>query len=297
MHTVATGAVVVEVDGSADGLRVVDFASADALRTGADLLLAAPYRSFAGAPPQRPPWSRDEAERRLREAVAHVHRQIGHQIPVRTVARDGHRLDVLAQLGWTARLLVVPRQRARGPQRLVAAAHDVALAARSRCPVIVVPREWKPSRADRIVAVGVDGTALSWEAVEYAFSAAEQRAGKLVVVHADTPPCRPVSQDAEQAWIAANDLTVAETLAGWQERHPDVPVVRLVTSEPVLEALPRRSALAGLLVLGVHVDRNRTIGDPVARRAVAAATCPVAMVRHHVTVSDRQRLPREVSHR
>jgi hypothetical protein len=155
MHTVATGAVVVEVDGSADGLRVVDFASAEALRTGADLLLAAPYRSCVGTPPQRSLWSRDEADRRLREAVAHVHRQIGHQVPVRTVARDGHRPEVLAQLGWTARLLVVPRQRARGAQRLVAAADDVALAARSRCPVIVVPREWKPSQLDRMVAVGV----------------------------------------------------------------------------------------------------------------------------------------------
>jgi hypothetical protein len=190
---VGAGCVVVEIDGSADGLRVVDYAARQALRTGSDLLLVRPYRTFgtysAGAR-FHPPCQRDEAGGQLRQALAHVRRQIGHGQVVDAVAREGHRIDVLAQFGQRARMLVVPRQRVRGRDRLVAAQADIALAARSAAPVIVVPRTWKPSSADHSVTVGIDGPA---------------------------------------------------------------------------------------------------IGDPVAREALAAATCPVALLRHHVTAQGERR--------
>ena len=51
-----TGPVVVEVDGSAENLRIVDYASGEALRSGAELVLVAPYsvRPSSGAPVSAP---------------------------------------------------------------------------------------------------------------------------------------------------------------------------------------------------------------------------------------------------
>jgi Universal stress protein family len=282
--------VLVEVDGTADGLHVVDFATQEALRCGADLVLVRPYRDWQGNGRRR-----DEAGRELRAALAHVRRQVGYRVTARTVAREGSRRDVMAQLSRTAQLLVVARQRVRGPQRLVAAQNDLVLASRSRSPVVVVPRTWKPDSGRTAVAVGVDGTETSWEAVGYAFAAAAGRGVRLLAVHAEAGPVGPVSKDDELAWSSRAGLTVAETLAGWEQRCPDVSVVRLLSTEPVSQSLARWSARAGLLVLGLHTDRNPMFADPIAREALAAATCPVAMVRHHVTARELDRNARLAS--
>src|SRR5690349_21557276 len=49
-----TGPVVVEVDGSAENRRVVDYASAEALRVGAELVLVAPYSAHGSSSPAMP---------------------------------------------------------------------------------------------------------------------------------------------------------------------------------------------------------------------------------------------------
>src|SRR5256885_178171 len=49
-----TGPVVVEVDGSAEGLRVVDYACLEAIRSGAELMLAAPYQAHGSISPMTP---------------------------------------------------------------------------------------------------------------------------------------------------------------------------------------------------------------------------------------------------
>lgn len=274
MKTATTRRVVAEVDGTADELRVIDFATAEALRLDAELVLVRP---FVGGPAGDR--FADVAGRQLREALAHVRRQVGFSLPVRTVARDGFRAQVLMQLGCRADALVVARQRVRGPDRLHAARSDLMLSGRMNGPVLVVPRVWKQSGADRQVVVGVDGSALSWEAVGYAFASADRRAGELTVVHAG-------SGGADEA-----GLTVAETLAGWQQFYPGVAVSRVIGSVPIEHLLVEQADQAGLLVLGTHAGPGAA--DPVAWRTLAAATCPVALVRHRTavptTVLDLQR--------
>jgi hypothetical protein len=279
---------VVEVDGTADGLHIVDYATREAELAGTGLVLARPYRGY-GTAPRETSWSRDQAGRELRTAQGHVRRQVGFKIPVQTVAREGNRHEVLTQLSRTARLLVVPRRRARGPQRLIAAHGDLVLGAGAWCPLVVVPRTWKPATAPTSVAVGVDGTELSWEAVGHAFATASRLGATLIVVHAETGPARPVTPRAERAWASAAGLTIAETLAGWQEQYPEVKVERMLSAEPATLALTRCSVRAGLLVLGIHRGRNRLVTDPVAREALAAATSPVVLVRHTVTALELAR--------
>jgi nucleotide-binding universal stress UspA family protein len=242
-HQTVRGRVVVEVDEVSDGFRVIEYAAAEALRSDARLELVRPYPD---------PDHREDAVQELRDAVTHVRRKLDGQVAARTIAREGSRTGVLTEVAGKARMLIVGRQRARGPYRVVASRSDLALAAVAPCPVVVVPRSWKPAVAEQPVVVGVDGTP---EAVEYAFATAAFRKAQLVAVHAE-----PGNGD------------LAEALVGWQALYPDVRVSRFVSFAPVVEALMHESDQADLLVLGVRPN------DPVACHALAAATCPVAMV-------------------
>jgi hypothetical protein len=116
------------------------------------------------------------------------------------------------------RLLVVGRNRVRGPQRLVGAQGNIFLSARSGCPVVVVPMTWKASAIDRRIAVGIDGTPLSTEAVEFAFRTAADREGDLTVVRPRHAPQH--DRNVEESWVSRPDVTVAETLAGWTDEYP-----------------------------------------------------------------------------
>ncbi|MFF0341447.1 universal stress protein [Kribbella sp. NPDC004875] len=296
-----SGPVVVEVDGTAENLRVVDYASAEALRTGAELVLLAPYgpytlhgpggwaeresaddpmmAEFAGKSPA------ELADAAVRAAVAHVRHREGYGTELAAVTEEGARLRVLAHAARNARMLVVGRSRSRGPQRLVHTQANLTLAGRAGCPVVVVPLSWKLSLHDRKVAVGIDGTTLSAEALEFAFGVAAGREGDLTVVHAGVPAERPFAEgDPEGSWISRADYLLSATLAPWTSRYPTVKVTRFLSSRPPAAALVHESGEVGLIVVGAHSGALPV--DPVARRSMAAMTCPVAIVPHHPTGSE-----------
>lgn len=278
-----TGPVVVEVDGSAENLRVVDYAAAEALRHGAELVLVAPYSAHGSFSPMMPgyqPKSPAElADDAVRAAVAHVRHRDGYATELAAVTAEGPRTRVLAQTARKARMLVVGRSRSRGPQRLMSTQTNLTLASRAGCPVVVVPVSWKPSPADRKVAVGIDGTALSSEALEFAFGIADGREADLIVVHAGIPAERAWNdEDPEHSWISRADHLISETLAPWTSQFPHVKVTRFLSSRQPAAALVHESAQVGLVVVGAHSGPLPI--DPVARRSVAAMTCPVAIVPH-----------------
>jgi nucleotide-binding universal stress UspA family protein len=268
--------VVVEVDGTADGRRVVEYACREAMRSGGDLLLAAPYQSYSLS---SVPGARLSPADVLRTAVAQVRYLAGAGLEVDAVAVEGSRLKALAKAARNARLLVVGRTPIRSPQRLVTAHGDIFLTARTGCPVVVVPAPWRSSELDRHVAVGIDGTPMSLEAVEFAFRTAGDRDGDLTVVHAQHAPRHGRDRSS------SDELSVAETLADWAVRFPGVKVTRFLTGRPVVEALVQEGRQAGLVVVGAPAGLL-PIGDPRVRRAVAAMSCPVAVVPHHVSAGE-----------
>jgi nucleotide-binding universal stress UspA family protein len=292
-----TGPIAVEVDGTAEGIRVVDYACMQALRSGAELILAAPYGAHAAYLPesptryhrQRPGQEHSEqlkspaelADDSLRDAVAHIRHRYGYGLQLNAVSKEGSRLRILPAIARHARMLVVGRSPSRGPHRLVAAQGNLFLAGRTGCPVVVVPLSWKPSAVDRKVAVGIDGTPLSAEALEFAFRAAAEREGDLIVLHAGD---RGSSDDP---WISRADRTLSEALAAWTSEFPEVRVTRFLTGRDAVSALVHESQEVGLMVVGSHAG-PLPIADPVARRSVAAMTCPVAIVPHHLTTPERE---------
>ncbi|WP_380043983.1 hypothetical protein [Kribbella deserti] len=55
----------------------------------------------------------------------------------------------------------------------------------------------------------------------------------------------------------------------------------------------QESERVDLIVIGAHAG-PLPIGDPVARRAIAKAACPVAVAAHHVTPAERDQRRREI---
>ncbi|MBC7560764.1 MAG: universal stress protein [Dermatophilaceae bacterium] len=164
--------------------------------------------------------------------------------------------------------------------------HQVAI--HSRCPVVVV-RENGTQGVDGPgkVIVGVDGSAASEPALAYAFAYASSTGSGLTAVHTWWwEPLEGVSLGepwlGDWTQIATQESSlVAEVLAGWAHKFPDVSVTsHVVRGDPVVELL-EQSRGARLLVVGSR-GRGGFIGlmlGSVSRRVLKRATCPVAVVR------------------
>jgi nucleotide-binding universal stress UspA family protein len=276
------GPIVVEADSMVDGLRVVDYACEEARDRGADLLLVRPYREAVPYSPMMPLYApadlRDAAGADLQDTARYARTRVGDSVEVHGIVIRGSRHAALLESARDAQLLIVVRRHAHGAHRAIAAQSNLNLAGGTDCPVIVVPPGWSTPDRPGPVYVGIDGSALSREAIEFAYATADHRRAHLVVVHAGKTSDGP-------GGTTALELAVAESLTGYAERYPGVRVTRLVTSQSVTDALVGASVQAGLLVVGAHA--GRLPHDPNARRAIAAASCPIAVVKHLGRVHER----------
>jgi len=284
------GPVVAEVDGSAGGLRAVEFACAESVRTGAPLVLASPYAVATTAititaGSEVPPHL---ASTGLRAAVDTVRRSGGAALPLTLVTGEGPRSKVLPAVARQARLLVLVGSEGRRARRLLAAQAELTLVARVGSPVVVVPTMWDPASDARGVVVGVDGTELSVEALDFAFHAAAARAVPLTVVHAATAP----HHDPDAA-VRRAERVLAEVLAGRTDEYADVEVRRVATGQPATSAVLSESLAAELLVVGAQTTALAAV-NPVVRQLVAESTCPVAVLPHRVTDAERDANRRQV---
>jgi nucleotide-binding universal stress UspA family protein len=110
-----------------------------------------------------------------------------------------------------------------------------------------------PHPADAPVLVGIDGSPASELATEIAFDEASRRGVNLVAVHAWSD--REILELPGLDWSlvkAEEERLLAEGLAGWQERYPDVTVHRLLVCDRPARVLTETSEAAQLVVLGSH---------------------------------------------
>jgi nucleotide-binding universal stress UspA family protein len=179
-------------------------------------------------------------------------------LEVRQEVRPGRVVEELVKAATDARVLVLGSGQRFDPSRLGLGSVATHVTTHAPCPVVVAraPVEGEPTAgpsAGRVV-VGVDGSAASATAVAFAFDAASWRGCGLTAVHAYTklPDAWMVDARNPAEYERAAARVLAETLAGWAERYPEVDVVtRLVAGRPV-PALVEESAGATLLVVGSH---------------------------------------------
>lgn len=286
------GSIVAEVDGSAGGLRAVEFACAEALRTGAELVLASPYAvattTITIAPGSDVP--AHLATIGLQAAVDTARRVGGSALPLTLVTGEGPRSKVLPAVARQARLLVLVGSEGRRARRLLAAQADLTLMARVGSPAVVVPTTWDPASGAHGVVAGVDGTELSTEALDFAFEVAANRQVPLTVVHAAS---LPQHTDDSEAAVHRAERILAEVLAGRTDRYDEVEVRRVATGGPATAALLTESRMAELLVVGAQTTALAAV-NPVVRNLVADSACPVAVLPHRTSEADRDHVRRQV---
>ena len=208
---------------------------------------------------------------------------------MRSWSIGGFPVQVLREESERATLLVVGGRGTGGVLGLLLGSVAMSLAGHAACPVVVV-RE--PAESSRIlpVVVGVDGSPYGEAAVAFAYEAASLRGAPLVAVHtwSDLLFDSRVAPVLDWEAIETGEREVlAERLAGWSEKFPDVPVRRVVYRDRPAHSLLEEAAHAQLLVVGSH-GRGQLGGlvlGSVSHAVLHRAPCPVAVVRADTAVS------------
>ncbi|WP_327117445.1 universal stress protein [Nocardia sp. NBC_01730] len=136
------------------------------------------------------------------------------------------------------------------------------------------------------VVVGIDGSPISETAIAAAFAEAAERCTDLVAVHvwsdwdsgqfAGPKDRRLLDAELEQT----EQAILAERLAGWQEKYPDVRVIRKIYLAAPAARLQVWSKSAQLVVVGSR-GRGGFVGmllGSTANSLVQHASCPVMVV-------------------
>lgn len=215
------------------------------------------------------------------EGVGHAETAAGGGDGPRVAAATGRLVEAARD---AALIVVAGPDGGPGTDRLAGSAVERILGAGRTAPVIVVPAE--PRRlagVPRRIVVGVDGSAASRSALDFAFTEAEMRDAAVTVACGwwDEPgPGREghpfVDRDAERA---SAKMRFAEAVAPWAARRPGVGLETTFVGERPDRALLRLSVGAVLLVLG-----SRGLGTapalrlgPVSRAVLVSTDCPVAI--------------------
>jgi len=289
----ATGhPVVVGVDGSPSALRAVRWGAEEAVRRGLGLTLVHVYSTPVGLPGgiADPAALRSalrvQGRRWLSEARS-VAAEVSADLRPDILLESAPIVPVLAKESLTASLLVLGTRGLGGFTGLLAGSTTVSLAGRSHCPMVVVRGDEDEPPSDGPVVVGVDGLPSSEAAIAFAFAEASLHGADLVAVHTWTDSVadtlllgHPEPPDFEPAQQRAHE-TLAERLAGWQEKYPDVHVTREVVRDHPSRALLRHAESARLVVVGTR-GRGGFAGlvlGSTGQHLLHHAPCPVAIVR------------------
>ena len=274
MRQFTSSHVLVGFDGSPSSQRALDLAAVEAGLRDVPLRIVVVHDRADNQPPMDP-------ERMLADARVRVLR---HH-PTLTV--EGEAIlgtPASALLAESARscLTIVGRQGTGNPARLSAGSTCVQVATLGQGPIIVTPAT--PALEPAPVVVGVNPAKLPPAAIDFAFAESALRG---VVLRAAYACCQqpeaglfePPDFGADPDGRAA--CALAEALAGWSGKYPDVVVEQAVEHGQVpAAALLAVSHHASLVVVGPH----QRLGPPglplgtVAATLIHHALCPVAIV-------------------
>lgn len=193
------------------------------------------------------------AENIIADAVGLIAEATGFTPEVDTEIVMAATVPALVDLSRNAQMMVVGCRGQSMLRRLLLGSVSSGLIHHASCPVAVIhdeaPFVLQPSQLP--VVLGIDGSPASELATEIAFGEASWRGVELVALHAWTDA--DASGIPSMEWSARKiraEQALAERLAGWQERYPEVVVRRrLVRDHPARHLLDEADS-SQLVVVG-----------------------------------------------
>ncbi|MCC8929940.1 MULTISPECIES: universal stress protein [Nocardiaceae] len=253
--------IVAGVDGSDASASAARWAAAMAARLGSPLHLASAIRepaAYVGEPLLAIPAEVWEEEKRtvegllsgLAASIGKAHPSLTVTTSVDPAAMPG---PMLIELSHTARMLVVGNSGAGLVSTILLGSTAKAVADKAACPVVI----WREGTqgADAPITVGVDGGATGEIALERAFEVASHFSAPLIAVHTWNASAAhgivAFPEFTDWAGVEREEAAVlAESLAGWTDKYPDVAVERVVHQGNATKTLVDRSARSQLVVVG-----------------------------------------------
>ncbi|GJF16800.1 universal stress protein [Mycolicibacterium cyprinidarum] len=284
--------IVVGVDGSAPARVAVDWAARDAALRHIPLTLVyvlpgATVQSWMQVPLPAAFFEDEQetARKALEDArgVAEAATAGVDGIRIDQKAISGQPVQALADLSKDADMIVVGCRGLGKWERRLLGSVSSGLAQHAHCPVAVIHDEDPliPHPAQAPVVVGIDGSPASEHATEIAFDEASRRGVDLVAVHTWSDAGYELPDAGWSETQTEEDMLLAERLAGWQERYPDVTVRRVVRRDQPGRGLLAEAEQAQLLVVGSH-GRGGFAGmllGSVGSQVVQSARVPVIVAR------------------
>ncbi|BBZ74110.1 universal stress protein [Mycobacterium paraseoulense] len=291
------GAILVGVDGSAAALGAVRWAARDAALRKAPLALVHVVDAFlpqwfeVAAPAGFSQWQEQRARDVIASAIKVAAQDTGACDPVRIDGKVLHSATIPTLVGLSrAAEMVVTGYRGHGGALAGGFLGSVSsnLVYHAHCAVAVIhdDKAMTGTGARAPVLVGIDGSPASEAATAIAFEEASRRGVGLMALHAWTDPrvsgSKALFQDSKwDAQLSEEEETLAERLAGWHERYPQVGIDRRIEIGDPARWLIKASERAQLIVVGSHGCgrfRGRLLGS-VGAAVVNRAKAPVIVAR------------------
>ncbi|MET8997544.1 universal stress protein [Amycolatopsis sp. NPDC004169] len=229
-----------------------------------------------------------DGERAIADARA-LAASIDEDLVIGTDLPNDPPVPMLIEESRHARMLVVGRTGTGGFTGMLVGGTAATVAAHAHCPVAVVRGRHDSTAVPGAgpVAVGIDGSPNSEQAIAVAFEEASLRGVPLVAVHAwndivyeDTRGTARILTQPESL-EEGEDRLLTERLAGWPEKYPDVEIRRVLVRDRPRHALLRISEEAQLVVVGSRGRGGFTgmLLGSTSQALVQHAECPVLVVR------------------
>jgi nucleotide-binding universal stress UspA family protein len=284
--------ILVGVDGSPASKVAADWAARDAALRKVPLTLVhvlSPPVVMSWPETPTPPgfreWQESDGHSIIRDALKIVE-SATHAEPIQVDSEmvTGPTVATLLDLSKDAEIFAVGSRGLSGTRRLLLTSVSSALVHHAHCPVAVIhdedPLTPHPDLAP--VLVGIDGSPASERATAIAFDEASRRGVYLVALLAWSDWTARGSPAIEWSTLqSVGGKLLAERLAEWQDRYPDVWVRRVVVPDRAASNLVIRSDSAQLVVVGSH-GRGGFAGmllGSVSSAVVHAARTPVIVAR------------------
>lgn len=255
--------IVVGVDGSGASNAAVCWAAREAAMRHVPLTVVHMVNAMVPTLPQLPVsagvavWQEEQGRQILEQAVKIAEEAVsaGRPIDVRSDLRCSPPAPTLVDMSDDAEMLVVGSNGRGAMARFLLGSVSSSVVRGARCPVAVIHDEdpLMPHPMQAPVLVGIDGSPASELATAIAFDEASRRGVELIALHAWSDV--EVFELPGLDWSAVKseaERSLAERLAGWQERYPDVTVHRLVVSDRPARQLVEKSESAQLTIVGSH---------------------------------------------